>query len=49
MKKLVKKNLPAMAILALAAVFLLLGIAGGEAATVYRKAANVCMECIGLG
>lgn len=49
MKKMIRQNLPALAVLALAAVFLLLGIAGGETGTVYRKAANVCMECIGLG
>ena len=30
-------------------VFLLIGIGRGEGQTVYRKAANLCMECIGLG
>ena len=33
----------------LGAVCLLLGILRGEDTVVWRKAVNVCMECIGLG
>lgn len=48
-KKVLKQNLPTILILSLAALFLILGIGRGETQTVYRKAANLCMECIGLG
>lgn len=34
---------------AVAAASCAYGIYSGEADTVYRKAANVCMECIGIG
>ena len=37
-------------ILLLAAIFfLILGICRNEAAIVWNKAVNICMECIGLG
>lgn len=48
-RKVLKENMPTLLILALAGVFLLIGIGRGEGQTVYRKAANLCMECIGLG
>lgn len=34
---------------ALGGVFILLGIARGEFLTVLRKAAAICLECIGIG
>jgi hypothetical protein len=36
-------------LLALAAGFLVLGIGNGEAAIVFTRAANLCLECIGIG
>ena len=33
----------------LGVVFLALGIWRGEMEVVFRKAVNICMECIGLG
>ena len=36
-------------ILAAAAASLVYGLARGEAADVFRKAATICMECIGIG
>ena len=39
----------AAALLAIAAVFMLAGAARGEVDVLFRKATNICMECIGLG
>lgn len=44
-----RRNWAAIALVALAAVFLTVGVWRGEAQTVFRKAVNICMECIGLG
>lgn len=48
MKKIRDRYLPLM-ILAAALVSCLYGALGGEAGIVLRKAAAVCMECIGIG
>lgn len=44
-----QRNLAAACLLVLGAVFLTVGLLRGEPDTVWRKAANICMECIGLG
>jgi len=44
-----KAYAPALALLVLGAVFLAVGVWRGEAEVVFRKAVNICMECIGLG
>ena len=36
-------------LLALGAGFLVLGIRNGEVAIVLSRAANICLECIGIG
>ena len=46
--KTAKRVLP-FALLALGAGFLVLGLFGGEAAIVLSRAANICLECIGIG
>ncbi len=38
-----------LALLALGAVFVALGVGRGETAVVLQKAVNICFECIGLG
>ena len=47
--KILRENRAAAALVILAAGFLALGLWRGEAEVVLRKAATVCMECIGLG
>lgn len=46
--KAAKRVLPVL-LLVLGAGFLVLGVLGGEAAVVLSRAANICLECIGIG
>ncbi len=46
--KTAKRALP-FVLLALGAGFLVLGIFDGEVAIVLSRAANICLECIGIG
>lgn len=43
-----RRALP-LILLALGAGFLVLGIHNGEVAIVLSRAANICLECIGIG
>lgn len=43
-----QKNWLALGLIALALAFLALGVWRGEATVVWRKAAQICLECIGL-
>ncbi len=47
--KFLRQNLPALLLMAAGAAFLAIGVWRGEDQTVFRKAINICMECIGLG
>ncbi len=47
--KFLKTNKAAIALILVSAVFICVGIWRGEVETVFRKAVNICMECIGLG
>lgn len=44
-----RRNRVAAVLLAAAVLCLALGVWRGETETVFRKAVNICMECIGLG
>lgn len=44
-----RKNRAAVAVLLMGAVFVAVGVGRGEVEVVFRKAVNICMECIGLG
>ena len=49
MKHLSKSTIVALAVLAVAVVFILVGVLDGQAVKVWQKAALICYECIGLG
>ena len=49
MRKFLFGRSPAWVFIALAVIFLVIGVRQGEAEIVFRKATNLCMECIGLG
>lgn len=44
-----RRNSAAIIVLAVAVLFLAQGVLRGETQIVFRKAVNICMECIGLG
>ena len=44
-----KKNAQALTLLVIAVLFLVVGVWREETEQVFRKAVNICMECIGLG
>lgn len=43
-----KRALPYI-LLAVGAIMIVLGVWGGEVATVLSRATNICLECIGIG
>lgn len=44
-----RRNRAAVMTLAVAVLFLVQGVLREETQIVFRKAVNICMECIGLG
>ncbi len=44
-----RRNAPALIVLAAGVCMIVLGVARGEMQTVWRKAVNICMECVGIG
>ena len=44
-----RKNRSAAAVLLIGLLFVVVGVWRGEVEVVFRKAFNICMECIGLG
>ncbi len=47
--KFIKRNKAALLLIATAITFIAIGVWREEIETVFRKASNICMECIGLG
>ncbi len=45
----IRNNKTAFAAICIGIAFLAIGVWRGEAETIFRKAINICMECIGLG
>ncbi len=45
----IRKNKITLILLLAGVVFLAAGVWRGEVETVFRKAINICLECIGLG
>ena len=44
-----KLTIARVLLLLLAAAFIAYGVSRGEMAIVFKKAVNICLECIGLG
>ena len=44
-----RQNRSAAAVLLIGLLFVAVGVWRGEVEVVFRKAVNICMECIGLG
>ncbi len=47
--KFVKNNKTALLFIVAAVCFIAIGVWREEVETIFRKAINICMECIGLG
>lgn len=45
----IKRNIRGLFLIAAALILIGIGLYRQEAGTVFRKAINICMECIGLG
>ena len=43
------RNILRIALFLVAVIMLAVGIADGEVQTVFQKAVNICLECIGIG
>lgn len=44
-----RKNVPALALVALAIAMMLIGCARGEVDIVLARATRICLECVGIG
>ncbi len=49
MKAFFMRNRAALIVLCAGLAFIALGLFRGEMQTVWRKAVNICMECVGIG